>query len=135
MRNLYSQTIVVYNRRLNPETGADEWSAARIEGASWHCRTQASTETGGLRGGQKVQVRIPTGARCAKAFVPPQHFANPEKEYTLQAGDILALEDPLYPPPQAAVPYPPRQARCHTITAWGNNSHRLLPHLYIEAGI
>ena len=59
--NLCNETITVFNAKLNPETGNDDYNGTVIDGVSWFCEI-VSTVDQGLKAANKFTIRIPEDA-------------------------------------------------------------------------
>lgn len=90
--NLCDDIITVFNAKLNPTTGNDDYNATVITGVSWYC-SDVTVVDSGLKAANKFTVRIPQTANFSgKKYVSPQEYANAanaSKLFTLQNGDVI----------------------------------------------
>ena len=92
---LCNDTITVFNARVDPETGANVWTASAITGVSWYATDASTVDTskGGLVAANKVIVRIPVDAGFGgKTYTDPVGYRAAESVaglWTLQEGDII----------------------------------------------
>ena len=92
---LCSDTITVFNARVDPDVGGNVWIPTVIIGAGWHL-TDASTvdaSKGGLVAANKATIRIPVDADFGgKAYADPVSYASADDVsglWTLKGGDIV----------------------------------------------
>ena len=92
---LCSDTITVFNARVDPETGGNVWVPTVITGAGWYM-TDASTvdaSKGGLVAANRATIRIPAEADFGgKAYADPVSYASAGDVsglWTLKGGDIV----------------------------------------------
>ena len=92
---LCSDTITVFNARVDPETGGNVWVPTVIAGAGWYL-TDASTvdaSKGGLVAANRATIRIPAEADFGgKAYADPVSYASAGDVsglWTLKGGDIV----------------------------------------------
>ena len=84
------ETITVFNRMYDDDTGLDVWNGTVISGVSWYIKTDTAITDSGLKSAQKGAVRIPTDADTGgKTYIDPLSYADPSSTYTLTAGDII----------------------------------------------
>lgn len=95
---LCSDTITVFNARVDPDAGGNVWTPTIIAGASWHM-TDASTvdaAKGGLVAANKATIRIPEGGNAGgKTYADPIAYRDAEDVsglWTLQNGDIIVKD-------------------------------------------
>ena len=89
---LCTETITVFNARLDDEDGYDEYNPTVIRGVSWHCEIASSVDSSGLKAANKFTVRIPLDADFSnKAYANPISYAggDPDNLFTLKNGDIV----------------------------------------------
>lgn len=88
-----NETITVINRKLNQETGLDEWTPTIITGASWYSKQIASVTQAGLRSADTASVRIPVGADTqGRTYMTPTAYKAAESisgAFTLARGDLI----------------------------------------------
>ena len=84
-----NETITVFNRSYDDNTGLDVWTPTQISGVSWFLRTETAITDSGLKSARKCTIRIPTTATCAKTYVDPISYSAPLTTYTLAAGDVI----------------------------------------------
>lgn len=99
--NLCGDVITVFNAKLNPDTGSDDYLATVISGVSWFCEIVSNVDSSGLKSANKFTIRIPeTADFSGKAYTAPREYAGAAdvgRLFTLQNGDIIvrgAVEDP-----------------------------------------
>lgn len=89
---LCSETITVFNTRLDESTGKDLYYPTVISGASWYCEI-VSTVNEGLKAANKFTIRIPENADFGgKVYADTLTYANAEDVtglFTLKNGDIV----------------------------------------------
>ena len=128
---LCSDTITVFNARVDPETGGNVWVPTVIAGAGWYM-TDASTvdaSKGGLVAANRATIRIPVEADTGgKAYADPVSYASAGDVsglWTLKGGDIVvkaAVEGSDWTPAKLKAAY----AECVTVLAVTDN--RRAPH-------
>lgn len=97
---LCNETITVFNKRQDAETGYDVYIPTVISGVSWFCEIASSVDSSGLKAANKFTIRIPVDADFGgKAYVVPAEYsgADPDEAFTLANGDIIvkaAITDP-----------------------------------------
>lgn len=85
-----NETITIFNRSYDDDTGLDVWTGTVITGVSWHIKTDTAITDSGLKAAAKGVVRIPTDANTSgKAYIDPLSYTDPSTTYTLTAGDII----------------------------------------------
>ena len=119
---LCSDTITVFNARVDPETGGNVWVPTVIAGAGWYM-TDASTvdaSKGGLVAANRATIRIPAEADFGgKAYADPVSYASAGDVsglWTLKGGDIVvraAVEGSDWTPARLKAAY----AECVTVLA------------------
>ena len=73
---LCTETITIFNARLDDEDGYDVYIPTVIRGASWHCEIASTVDASGLKAANKFTVRIPTDADFSgKAYADPIAYA------------------------------------------------------------
>lgn len=91
--NLCNDTITVFNAKLNPDTGSDDYNATIITGVSWFCEIVSNVDNSGLKAANKFTIRIPeTADFSSKAYAAPLEYANAADVsglFTLRNGDIV----------------------------------------------
>ena len=123
---LCSDTITVFNARVDPETGGNVWVPTVIAGAGWYM-TDASTvdaSKGGLVAANKATIRIPEDADTGgKAYADPVSYASAGDVsglWTLKGGDIVvraAVNGADWTPARLKAAY----AECVTVLAVTDN--------------
>lgn len=137
-----NETITVLNRRLNTETGLDEWIPTVIRDVSWHSKVAAAVTQAGLNTATTATVRIPDDADTGgRTYMPPSAYKAAESAtgaYTLARGDIIVRgeiempgQDMPMPATAGAASVTPAQAKaqfedCITILSVTDNTRR--PH-------
>lgn len=89
---LCNETITVFNKRLDADTGFDAYIPTVIRGVSWFCEIASSVDTSGLKAANKFTIRIPADADfSSKSYVDSAGYASgdAEKVFTLGNGDII----------------------------------------------
>lgn len=89
---LCTETLTIFNARVDPDTGDLIWYPTTIKGCSWHAETVSAIETSGeLKAANKTIVRIPTNAAAEKEYVDPRVYAcaDPETYFTIRTGDLI----------------------------------------------
>lgn len=121
-----TETITVINRKLDIETGLDEWDPTIITGASWYDKQIASVTTNGLKAANTAAVRIPVGANTnGRSYLTPRAYSAAESvsgAFTLAHGDLIvrgAVTDSTLTPAQIQEAY-----ECYTIVAVTDNTRR-----------
>ena len=123
---LCNDTITVFNARVDPETGANVWTATVITGASWYMTDASTVDTskGGLVAANKVIVRIPVDAGFGgKTYTDPVSYRAAESVaglWTLQEGDIIvkgSVGEGTWTPARLKAAYPD----CATVLAVTDN--------------
>lgn len=87
-----SETITLYNKRLNKRTGYDRYEPTIIRGVSWFCEVASTVDSSGLKTANKFTIRIPEDADFSgKTYVLPVEYPDedPEESFTLNQGDII----------------------------------------------
>ena len=96
-----TETITVFNAALDEENGYDVYYPTVIKGVSWHCEIASTVSQTGLQAANLFTIRIPEDANFSgKKYARPAEYSDPEKQFTLQQGDIIvhaAVEDMLTP--------------------------------------
>lgn len=87
--HLCTETITIFNHRLNPATGDVDLYPTTISGASWFDEAITTVDSGsGLIAASKTTIRIP--AESAANYATPQAYQdNPDGLFTLCAGDYM----------------------------------------------
>lgn len=89
---LCNETITVFNKRTDSETGYDVYCPTVITGVSWFCEVASNVDKSGLIAANKYTIRIPTDADFSdKSYVLPHLYkdGDPTKVFTLDNGDII----------------------------------------------
>lgn len=89
---LCDETITIFNKRLDKETGFDIYIPTVIRGASWYCEIASTVDASGLKAANKFTIRIPADADFSgKNYVGSASYAesDTEKVFTLSSGDII----------------------------------------------
>lgn len=91
--NLCNETITVFNAKLNPDTGNDDYNATIIIGVSWFCEIVSNVDSSGLKAANRFTIRIPETADFDdKKYISPRGYAASEDIsglFTIQSGDII----------------------------------------------
>ena len=97
---LCNETITVFNKRLDPETGAYVYFPTVITGASWYCEIASAVDNSGLHAADKFTIRIPVDADFGgNEYVDAAEYKNADGVdgiFTLAQGDVVvkaAIED------------------------------------------
>ncbi len=89
---LCDQTITVFNRRQEEETGYDLYIPTVINGVSWFCRIEAAVNNG-LQAANMFVIRIPIDAdTMGREYTDPVSYKNAgsvDNMFTLANGDII----------------------------------------------
>lgn len=89
---LCNETITVFNRTLDDETGYDVYWPTVISGVSWFCEIASAVTNDGLAAANRFTIRIPTDADLSgKSYVAPADYAGSDHDsvFTLKQGDII----------------------------------------------
>ena len=87
---LCTDTITVFNRRINPETRMEDYVPTVISGVSWYSRLRASVGERGLNSADEFIVRIPVDADFGgKTYVDPVSY----KAETIVSGVFTLASD------------------------------------------
>lgn len=89
---LCTETISIFNAKLDDEDGYDVYVPTVIHGASWHCEIASTVDASGLKAANKFTVRIPLDADFSgKTYADPIAYAggDPTNLFTLKNGDIV----------------------------------------------
>ena len=87
-----TQTITVFNARMDAETGYDTYHPTILRGVSWHSAVASNVTQSGLIAANKITIRIPEDADFSgKAYCKPEEYsaADPGAMFTLKQGDII----------------------------------------------
>ena len=57
-----NDTITVFNRRLDPDTGYEIYTPTVIRGVSWYSHVDSAVTSDGLKAANKITIRIPIDA-------------------------------------------------------------------------
>ena len=100
---LCDETVTVFNKRIDGDTGDYAWYPTIISGVSWFCRIEA-TINDGLKAANEFIIRIPVDADFSmKEYVDPIAYGNAASVdgiFTLANGDIIikaAVDQPMAP--------------------------------------
>ena len=91
---LATDTITVFNKRVNSTTGGYTWTPTTINGVSWY-KSDAQTvdPQGGFIAARKITIRIPTTANAnGKTYTDPLSYKGAQSVtdlWTLDGGDII----------------------------------------------
>ncbi len=101
---LCTDTITLFNARLDPATGYDDYLPTVIAGVSWYEGVSVNVNSNGLLAANTCTIRIPLDADFGgKSYTDPIEYAAaeaPETVFTLQPGDIVvkgAISEPMRP--------------------------------------
>lgn len=89
---LCTETITVFNARLDDEKGYDVYIPTVIRGVSWFCEIASTVDSSGLKAANKFTIRIPEDANFSdKTYAAPVAYAggDPDNLFTLRQGDII----------------------------------------------
>ena len=90
---LCTDTITLFNAKVDPATGYDVYTPTIIRGVSWYRHAAVSVNSNGLQTASTCTIRIPMDADTAgKVYLSPAEYArleDPAGYYTLTAGDIV----------------------------------------------
>ncbi len=90
---LCTDTITVFNARVDPATGYDDYLPTVIVGVSWYMGVATSVNNNGLQAANACTIRIPLDADFGgKSYADPIEYAgaaDPAGLFTLQPGDIV----------------------------------------------
>lgn len=85
--------ITVFNAKLNPDTGSDDYIATVINGVSWFCEIVSNVDNSGLKAANKFTIRIPETADFSdKTYAAPLEYTNAvdvTSLFTLRNGDVV----------------------------------------------
>lgn len=87
-----TQTITVFNARMDPDTGYDTYHPTILRGVSWHSDVSSNVTQSGLIAANKISIRIPGEADFSgKSYCKPEAYpsSDPESVFTLKQGDII----------------------------------------------
>ena len=84
-----NETITVFNRLYDNDTGLDTWNPTVISGVSWDKKTDTAITDSGLKAAAKCTIRIPVDAEVSKSYVEPIYYSDPATTFTLTAGDVI----------------------------------------------
>ena len=91
---LCNEVITVFNHRINPEKGWNEYVGTVIRGVSWYSHMVSSVGEHGLNAADEVTVRIPEDADFGgKSYVTPKAYKDEtivSGVFTLANGDVIA---------------------------------------------
>ena len=100
-----NDTITVFNRRLDPDTGYEIYTPTVIRGVSWYSHVDSAVTSDGLKAANKITIRIPIDADFdGKSYVEPVNYTGGAGEFTLRSGDYIIKGS-------EAEPLTPAQAR------------------------
>ena len=88
---LCTETITVFNARMDNDKGYDIYIPTVIRGVSWFCEIASAVDSSGLKAANKFIIRIPDDADFSdKAYAVPVVYAggDPAILFTLKQGDI-----------------------------------------------
>ena len=103
-----NDTITVFNRRLDPDTGYEIYTPTVIRGVSWYSHVDSAVTSDGLKAANKITIRIPIDADFSgKSYVKPVDYTAGEREFTLRSGDYIINGEERRPlkPAQARAEY------------------------------
>ncbi len=89
---LCDETITVFNKQWDSNTGYDVYYPTVIKGVSWFSEITSNVEETGLLAANKFTIRIPTDADFSgKSYVTPKAYESSDhtKAFTLGNGDII----------------------------------------------
>ncbi|MBR4720095.1 MAG: hypothetical protein IKP31_07645 [Lachnospiraceae bacterium] len=89
---LCNETITVFNKRMDEDTGYDRYYPTVITGASWFCEISSNVDETGLLAANMFTIRIPIDADFSgKSYVLPVDYpdSDPTNTFTLGNGDII----------------------------------------------
>lgn len=107
---LCSETITVYNARLDRERDTTVYVPTVIRGASWYGSMKSTVDASGLKAASQYTVRIPAGADTeGKSYTEAEGYRAADDVsglFTLNEGDFIvkgAFADVLTLPPKNTV--------------------------------
>lgn len=91
---LCNDTITIFNARVDPDTGGNEWTPTEISGVSFYATDASTVDTskGGLVAANKATIRIPTDATFGGTYTDPISYksaASVTGLWTIQQGDVI----------------------------------------------
>ena len=121
---LCNETITVFNKRVDPNTGDNVYIPTVINGVSWFCEIATSVGQEGLNAANHVYVRVPIDADFGgKTYVDPIAYKQElivAGTFTFDMGDIIvkaAITTEGLRPPQIQQTY----SDCMTIVGVTDN--------------
>lgn len=126
---LCTDSITLYNARLDKEKDCTVYERTVISGVSWYGTVKSTVDRNGLTSANQFTIRIPIDADFSgKAYAEPESYTAAEDVsglFTLNEGDLIvkgAVADVNITP--AAL----RKAHPDTITILGVTDNRRAPH-------
>lgn len=105
---LCTDTVTVYNARLDKERDSTVYVPTVISGVSWYGTSKATVDSGGLKAASQYIVRIPLDADTGgKSYTEPWGYKSAGDVsglFTLNEGDFIvkgAFADTLLLPPES----------------------------------
>ncbi len=90
---LCTDTITVFNKRIDAENGWDDYVPTIITGVSWYCEIVSAVDNSGLHAANRFTIRIPVDADTSgKEYVDPVEYGAAEDAselFTLANGDVV----------------------------------------------
>ena len=91
--NLCNDTLTLFNRRLDPKSGYDEYHRTVISGISWYSTVKSTVTDKGLKSANLYTIRIPIDAVFdGKSWIDPKGYTEAENVdglFTLNEGDLI----------------------------------------------
>ncbi len=87
------ETVTIFNKRLEKDTGFDVYVPTVIRGVSWFCEIASTVDDAGLKAANRFTIRIPLNADFSgKRYVPVNEYLagnDTQDLFTLANGDII----------------------------------------------
>jgi len=93
---MFVDTITVYNKYTDINTGTEKWARTVLEGVYWNAIKGATVRRTGVTSADSVQLIIPFAADKGHGYTTPKVWAalgNRNGRWTLQSGDIILHGD------------------------------------------
>lgn len=124
---LCTDTITLFNARVDPATGYDDYLPTVIAGVSWYMGVATNVNNSGLQAANTCTIRIPLDADFGgKSYADPIEYTaaeDPEAVFTLQPGDIMVKGSITRPMRPAEL----RNAHATFVTVKGVTDNRRAP--------
>lgn len=90
---LCTETVTVYNARVNHETRMEEYIPTVLKGVSWHCQNVSRITDSGLKAANVFTLRIKETVDTGnKSYTEPEEYRRSQdvsRQWTLQKGDVI----------------------------------------------